>query len=188
MFNFLCEDNATAAAPGINVGVYVILLVALVALIIFPMFTQRKRNREYEAMIGGLKVGDLVKTAGGTIGRIKSISDKGEIKTVILETGSKTEKSYMEFDITMIACVLKSTKTTAETAEESAEEEEDVEETEEVAETVESAPVEESVVEVVENPKEEATKVEEQVIEEKKPAKKTTAKKSTSTKSSVKKK
>ena len=72
-------------------------------------------------MLEALKVGDMVRTAGGIIGRIVKISDKGEIKTVVLETGTKTEKSYMEFDLSMIYCVLKSSKVETEESEGKAE-------------------------------------------------------------------
>jgi len=99
-----------AAAGGNSIIVYVILIVALIAMLVMPYFTQKKRNKEFLNMIESMKVGDLVKTAGGIIGKITKITDKGDIKTVILETGSKSEKSYMEFDMSMIYCVLKSTK------------------------------------------------------------------------------
>lgn len=181
MLNFLCEDAQTPAS-GLNVGVYVVLLVALLALIVFPMFTQRKRNREYEAMLGSLNVGDLVKTAGGIIGRIKSINNKGEIRTVILETGSKTEKSYMEFDITMIACVLKSTKVQTETVETAEEAEEAEEEAEEPVENQEATEEPKAEKPKVETPAEEVEEVKEAPAEEPKPAKKRTT-----TKTSVKK-
>ena len=89
-----------------NIAVYVILIVALVAMLVMPYFTQKKRNQEYMNMLSAIKVGDLVKTAGGIIGRVNKISDKGEIKTIVLETGSKTDKSYLEMDMSMIYCVL----------------------------------------------------------------------------------
>lgn len=143
MMNFICADQANGTSTII---IYVVLIVALVAMLIMPYFTQRKKNREFMEMIDSMKVGDLVKTAGGIIGKITKITDKGDIKTVILETGSKTEKSYMEFDMTMIYCVLKATK---------------VEETKEVEE-----PKAEPVVE-------ETTPVEEVKAEEKKTTKKT---------------
>ena len=152
MMNYICAEQANGTSTII---IYVVLIIALVAMLIMPYFTQKKKNKEYMDMIESMKVGDLVKTAGGIIGKITKISDKGDLKTVILETGSKTEKSYMEFDITMIYCVLKSTK-------------------------VEEPKAEEKVEEV----KEEAAVVEE-VAEEKaeeKPAKKPAAKKSTTAK------
>ena len=106
--NFIC------AGANNNVGtiiIYAVLIVVLLAMLIMPYFTQKKKNQEFIKMLDAMKVGDLVKTAGGIIGKITKITDKGDIKTVILETGSKTEKSYMEFDMSMIYCVLKSTKT-----------------------------------------------------------------------------
>lgn len=131
---FMCAENA----GGSNVVVYVILIVMVLAMLILPYFTNKKRNQQYMDMISGIKVGDLVKTAGGIIGKVTKITDKGEIKTIILETGSKSEKSYMEFDISSVYCVLKSTKVEAE-------KEEKVEETEvEKVETkAEETPVEE---------------------------------------------
>ena len=104
---FLCAETANG---GSNAIVYVFLIVMILAMLILPYFTNKKRNKQYMDMISSIKVGDLVKTAGGLIGRVTKITDKGEIKTIILETGSKTEKSYMEFDISSVYCVLKSTK------------------------------------------------------------------------------
>lgn len=167
MMNFICADQANGTSTII---IYVVLIVALVAMLIMPYFTQRKKNREFMEMIDSMKVGDLVKTAGGIIGKITKITDKGDIKTVILETGSKTEKSYMEFDMTMIYCVLKSTK---------------VEETkEEVKEEVaEETPAEE----VKEEVKAEEKKTTKKTSTTKKaPAKKTTSK-TTAKKSTAKK-
>ena len=162
MMNFICADQANGTSTII---IYVVLIVALVAMLIMPYFTQRRKNKEFMEMIDSMKVGDLVKTAGGIIGKITKITDKGDFKTVILETGSKTEKSYMEFDMTMIYCVLKSTKV----------EEPKEEKTEEVVEEVK-----------VEEPK--AEEVKSEPVEEKKPAKKTTAKKTTTAKKSTTKK
>lgn len=152
MMNYICAEQANGTSTII---IYVVLIIALVAMLIMPYFTQKKKNKEYMDMIESMKVGDLVKTAGGIIGKITKISDKGDLKTVILETGSKTEKSYMEFDITMIYCVLKSTKVEEPKAEEK----------------VEEAKEEPAVVEEVAEPK-----------AEEKPAKKPAAKKSTTAK------
>lgn len=95
-----------------NTATIIVLIVVLVLMLVMPYFTQKKRNKEYMDMLSGIKVGDLVKTAGGIIGKINKITDKGEVRTVVIETGSKTQKSYLEMDITMIYCVLnKTTKT-----------------------------------------------------------------------------
>ena len=138
------------------------LIAVFAFMLIMPYFTQKKRNQEYMNMLSGIKVGDLVKTAGGIIGKVTKISDKGEIKTVVLETGSKSEKSYLEFDMTSIYCVLKSSKAQNEETK-----------TEEKSADVEA---------------EEEVKVEEKVEEPKKetPKKKTTAKKTTTKKATSK--
>ena len=156
MMNFICANQ-----DGNSVVFSVIIIVVLLGMLIFPYFTQRKKNKEYVDMLNSIKVGDLVKTAGGIIGKITKITEKGEIKTVILETGSKTEKSYMEFDMSMIYCVMKSTKV------------------EEPKEEVEKAPAVEEV------PAKAETKAEEP---KKAPAKKTAAKKATAKKSTTAKK
>ena len=140
---FLCE---AAANQGNSVVIYIILAVMVVAMLILPYFSNKKRNQQYMDMISSIKVGDLVKTAGGLIGKVTKITDKGEIKTIILETGSKSEKSYMEFDISSVYCVLKSTKVEKEEAVE-----EKTSENEEVA--AEEPPVQEA--EVKEEPKKE---------------------------------
>ena len=125
---FMCAENAGA---GSNVVVYVILIVMVLAMLILPYFTNKKRTQQYNEMISSIKVGCIVKTAGGVIGRVTKITDKGGVKTIILETGAKSNKSTMEFDISSVYCILESTKT-EETKEEVSEpvvEEEKVEET-----------------------------------------------------------
>ncbi len=158
---FLCE-NANAGSP---IVIYIILAVMVVAMLILPYFTNKKRNQQYMEMISSIKVGDLVKTAGGIIGRVTKITDKGEIKTIILETGAKSDKSTMEFDISSVYCVLQSTKV-------------DEPKEEKVEESKEVAPVEEVAAEV--------EKTEETSVEEK--PKKTSAKKTTTKKTSTSKK
>lgn len=155
---FMCE----AATSGSNVAIYVILIVMVLAMLILPYFSNKKRNQQYMEMINGIKVGSVVKTAGGVIGRVTKITDKGGVKTIILETGAKSNKSTMEFDINSVYCILESSK-----AEKSKDEAETVE-TENVEETKEES-VEETKEESVEEVKEEVvaeeTKLEEPVSE-----------------------
>ena len=151
---FMCAD---AAGSGSNIVVYVILIVMVLAMLILPYFSNKKRTQQYNEMIASIKVGCVVKTAGGIIGRVTKISDKGQIKTIILETGSKTGKSYMEFDINSIYCILESTK----------------------AEKVKEEVVEEKVEEVAEEKTEEPKEEVEKSVE---PKKTTKAKKTTTSK------
>lgn len=177
--NYLCANQNAS-----TIIIYVVLIVALIAMLVMPYFTQRKKNQEYMKMLDGIHVGDLVKTAGGIIGKVTKITDKGDIKTVVLETGSKSEKSYMELDMTMIYCVLKSTKVAPV-------------ESDKVAELETNESLESEKQEIVANPESEnvETSVNEEVVEEKKeeePKKKAVSKKAstktTSTKTSSAKK
>ena len=170
MLNLICADSANNAG---SIVIYAILIVVLIAMLIMPYFTQKKKNQEFVKMLESIKVGDLVKTAGGIIGKVKKITDKGDIKTVILETGSKTEKSYMEFDLSMVYCVLKSTKVETESSDKKEIVETKVDDVEEKTEVLPET-VEEKT---VEKPK----------TEKKTTTKKTTAKKSTTKKSTSKK-
>ena len=77
-------------------------------MMVVPMFTQRKRVKEYNNMIDQVSVGDTVRTIGGVIGRITKISEKDGYKTIILETGAKGSKTTMELDMASIGIVLNS--------------------------------------------------------------------------------
>ncbi len=172
MINFLCDGSSSAS----TIVIYVVLIVVLIAMLVMPMFSQRKRNKEFMNMINSIRVGDIVKTAGGVIGKVTKILDKGEIKTVIIETGSKSEKSYMEFDMSMIYCVLKSTKV---------EESEDNADEPEIVKVDETAPTEAVEAKIEETPAE-TQSVEEptessEVEEKSDDAEKQTAKKTTKT-------
>jgi preprotein translocase subunit YajC len=94
---------ATSAAPGPN-GTFMLFGYGLlmVALYFFMIAPQRKKQKAHEKMLGELKSGDEVVTAGGIYGTITSVRDdrfvvrigennkvevgKGFITTVIKKT------------------------------------------------------------------------------------------------------
>ncbi len=164
-----------------NIAMTVVLIVVFALMLIMPYFTQKKKNKEYMDMLSSIKVGDLVKTAGGIIGKVNKITDKGEVKTFVLETGSKTQKSYLEMDMTMIYCVLNKTTKSVD-SEANADE---IAEIADVQETETEIPTNEEA-QTAEETKAEEIKAEEA---ENKPAKKTTTRKTsakTSTRTSAK--
>lgn len=55
-----------------NYGIFIILVVAMFALMIIP---QRRRDKKVKAMLAALKQGDRVRTIGGIYGTISSIRD-----------------------------------------------------------------------------------------------------------------
>ena len=103
MLNLLLAESG----GGSSWWIYVILLVAVVFLLVFPMFNQKKRNKEFGEMVNGLSVGDEIRTIGGIIGKITKINkEDGVVKTIIIETGAANAKHTLELDVTCIAYIL----------------------------------------------------------------------------------
>lgn len=98
MTNFILAAEATPSwlLP-------VLLLGLLVVMLVLPTLSNKKRMKQFKEMQDGLKVGDKVQTIGGIIGRINRINDKDGVKSVVLETGDKKEKTFIEFDVNAIA-------------------------------------------------------------------------------------
>lgn len=172
MLNLLLETSAETTGKTTNGAgswwIYVVLLVLVVLMLVLPTITNRKRMKEYDQMVNQLHVGDTIRTVGGVIGRITKISDKDGVKTFILETGAKNNKTTMEFDIGSVGTVLKSTAKPEEKVEK-------VEETKKAEEQKAEQP--EEVFEPVENAETAEAKDAEKVEEAAKPAKKAKSKK-----------
>ncbi len=172
MLNLLLDGSTetTTKNQGGNWWIYLILLGLVVLMLVLPTITNRKRMKEYDQMVNALHVGDTVRTVGGVIGRITKISEKDGVKTFILETGAKNNKTTMEFDIGSVGTVLKSTAK----PEEKVEKEEKKEEPK-----AEEVKVGEKADETLEAPDAEEAKDAEKVEEAKpeKPAKKAKSKK-----------
>lgn len=172
MLNLLLDGSTetTTKNQGGSWWIYLILLGLVVLMLVLPTITNRKRMKEYDQMVNALHVGDTVRTVGGVIGRITKISEKDGVKTFILETGAKNNKTTMEFDIGSVGTVLKSTAK----PEEKAQKEEKKEEPK-----AEEVKVGEKADETLEAPEAEEAKNAEKVEEAKpeKPAKKAKSKK-----------
>lgn len=172
MLNLLLDGSTetTTKNQGGSWWIYLILLGLVVLMLVLPTITNRKRMKEYDQMVNALHVGDTVRTVGGVIGRITKISEKDGVKTFILETGAKNNKTTMEFDIGSVGTVLKSTAK----PEEKAQKEEKKEEPK-----AEEVKVDEKADETLEAPEAEEAKDAEKVEEAKpeKPAKKAKSKK-----------
>lgn len=97
IWNLLAD---TAEQPeGNPIGTYIImgvLLVAIIGLFIWQSVANKKRQKEAQDIINGLKIGDRVKTIGGICGFVAQINDSEN--TFVLETGLDGNKSYVKFD------------------------------------------------------------------------------------------
>ena len=174
MMNLLLAEEASKNNTG-SIWIYVVLIVLVVLMLVLPSITNRRRMKEYNQMLDQLRVGDEVRTIGGVIGRVTKINTKGDIKTFVLETGSKGNKTTMEFDMAAVGTVLKSTYVPP--VEEPKKEESKEEVVEKKEETIESKNEDTS--------KEDAKEVKEDLVlpeedkKEEKPKKKTSTKKTT---------
>ena len=178
MLNLLLSSETTAN-NGSSIWIYVILIVMVVAMLVLPSITNRRRMKEYNTMLDQLRVGDEIRTIGGVVGRVTKINTKGEIKTFVLETGAKGSKTTMEFDMAAVGTVLKSTYVAPSHEEnKKSKKEEKVENKEENNSEVKETVEEQTEVESKEEPKNEEVK-EEKPVQKKTAPKKTTTNKKT---------
>lgn len=77
------QSVVTQASGGS--GGSLILLALPLLLLLFLFWSQRKRNREFQAVQASLNVGDEVMTTGGMMGRLVSID--GQIATLEIASG-----------------------------------------------------------------------------------------------------
>ncbi|MBE7036914.1 MAG: preprotein translocase subunit YajC [Ruminococcaceae bacterium] len=83
-------------APGIMEMIISFLpMILLVAVFYFILIRpQRKKDKETKQMLANLIVGDKITTIGGIVGTIIKIKDE----KIMIETGSKTEKTVMTLE------------------------------------------------------------------------------------------
>ena len=83
------DPNATTGSMVQFVVMMVVLFAIMYFMIIRP---QKKREKLTQQMLAALTVGDKLVTIGGIHGKITQIKDD----TLVLETGSASEKSYIK--------------------------------------------------------------------------------------------
>ncbi|MDE6200892.1 MAG: preprotein translocase subunit YajC [Clostridiales bacterium] len=90
----------------------VLLALLIVALLIVPMFTNKKRARQTDELHRSLKPGDLIKTVGGVVGTIVEIRQISPVdKEMVIETGLEGSKTTMVFDIQALYQVMSRSST-----------------------------------------------------------------------------
>lgn len=101
MKSLLLEGNKAG-----NLIICGVLVVALIAFYIFSSVNNKKRMEQFRQMQGDLKAGDVVQLTSGIIGRVVRVSEIVGIKTIVIETGEKNNKSTLEVNIDAIAGVV----------------------------------------------------------------------------------
>lgn len=90
----------------------VLLALLIIALLVVPMFTNKKRARQTDELHRSLKPGDLIKTIGGVVGTIVEIRQISPVdKEMVIETGLEGSKTTMVFDIQALYQVMSRSST-----------------------------------------------------------------------------
>ena len=89
-------SNLLAQADTTSTVMIVVLLVAIVGLFIWSSYSNKKRQKQAQDMVNGIKIGDKVKTIGGVCGYVAEIDDSEN--TFVLRTGMEGKESFVKFD------------------------------------------------------------------------------------------
>lgn len=100
-----CAEEAGIGVQEIILIVVCVLL--MVAFLVVPMFTNKKRQKAVQEMHNSIAVGDKVKTVGGIVGKIAEIHQVSETeREFVLSTGIEGNKSLLVFDFNAIYQVM----------------------------------------------------------------------------------
>ena len=90
IFNLLAETDFSSYI------MIIVLLVAIVGLFIWSSYSNKKKQKQAQDMVNGIKIGDRVKTIGGVCGFVAEINNAEN--TFVLRTGMDGKESYVKFD------------------------------------------------------------------------------------------
>lgn len=91
------------AIEGGQIAMIVVLVVLIAAMVVVPMFTNKKKAKAVNELHASLEVGDTVTTIGGIVGKVVEVRVVSPTdKQFVLETGIGNSKSTMIFDINAI--------------------------------------------------------------------------------------
>ena len=100
----------------------VLLALLIVALLVVPMFTNKKRAKQTDELHRSLKPGDMIKTIGGIVGTIVEIRQISPVdKEMVIETGVEGSKTTMVLDIQALYMVISRSSTIVPAEEEQSE-------------------------------------------------------------------
>ncbi len=93
MFYNLLEP---ATGGGSTYLMFGLIFAVIIGLMVWQSISGKKKQKEAQARVDALKVGDRVKTIGGICGFVAEINNNEN--TFVLETGLDDKKSYVKFD------------------------------------------------------------------------------------------
>ena len=98
----LAEGEQPAAGGFAQAWPLLLILVLFLALMIWNMFSGKKRQNESEKMLNELKVGDKVVTNAGIYGEIVSIRHTNFGKVALIKSGEDNKASYISVNLSVI--------------------------------------------------------------------------------------
>ena len=90
---FISNAHAQAAQQGDAFGFLLPMLIIFGAFYFLLIRPQQKRQKAHTALIGALKTGDEVLTAGGILGRVTAVSDHYATLKIADDVEIKVQKS-----------------------------------------------------------------------------------------------
>ena len=93
MFYNLLESSANAGSTYLMFG---LIFAVIIGLMVWQSISGKKKQKEAQARVDALKIGDRVKTIGGICGFVAEINNNEN--TFVLETGLDDNKCYVKFD------------------------------------------------------------------------------------------
>ncbi|MGI6701554.1 MAG: preprotein translocase subunit YajC [Christensenellales bacterium] len=88
--------NLFLQTAGSSWYLYVFLGIMLVFMLVMPAFTQKKRQKQMNALLSSIKPGTKVKTIGGFIGVVVAMNEQEN--SVIINIGSDKEPVNVKID------------------------------------------------------------------------------------------
>ena len=107
-------EAAAQGGPAAAIASFLPMILLLVIFYFMLIRPQRKRDKENREMLASLKVGDQITTIGGIVGTISKIKDE----KIVIEIGTKTEKTPMTLERWAVRSVDKAAKNAADDSEE----------------------------------------------------------------------
>ena len=95
IWNLLTNEGSQDSGAG-SIVMLVVIAVAIIGLFVWSSISNKKKQKEAQAMVDNIKLGCRIKTIGGICGFLVEINKKDN--TIVLETGTANNKSYIRFD------------------------------------------------------------------------------------------
>ncbi len=74
-----------------------VMFIPIIAMVVFMMFSQKKKAKQHAALLATIKSGDKILTTSGIIGTVVSVKEKEKIVTI------RSADAKLEFTLSSVA-------------------------------------------------------------------------------------